>query len=78
MTASDTNYWVLTLNVMNLVDKTKYSKVYPDMNVSSSEFTMKLLDSTAVAIYLGKNFLIVNIADLSIRQRFVFSEPTKQ
>ena len=78
MTASDTNYWVLTLNVMNLVDKTKYSKVYPDMNVSSSEFTMKLLDSTAVAIYLGKNFLIVNIADLSIRQRFVFSEPPKQ
>lgn len=44
MTASATNFSFFTLNVVNLVDKTMFSKVYRDMNASLSELAMKLLD----------------------------------
>lgn len=78
MTASTTNYWTFTLNVVNLVSKAKYSKIYSDTNITSSEIGMKVLDSTAVAVYLADKFLVVNIGDLSVRQSIVFSEITRQ
>lgn len=40
---------------------------------------MKLLDSSSVAVYImSSKFFVVEIADLSIRQRIFFSEPPKK
>ncbi len=78
MTVSVTNYWEFTLTVLNMADKTKYSKVHRDINVSSDQLAMKLLDSSSVAFYVADKFLVVEISDLSIRQRIVFSEFPKQ
>lgn len=39
---------------------------------------MKLLDSSSVAVYMSSKFFVVEIADLSIRQRIFFSEPPKE
>ena len=78
LTVSETDYWYLTFNVVNLADKTKYSKVIYDLRATTADLVMKLVDENTVAVFINGNFLLLKIDDLTIKQKIVFSEPPKK